>query len=285
MTRLLAQCRARFPDFELDVELDLPIDGVTALFGPSGSGKSTLLRLIAGLDRVPGNRITVEDEVWQDDERGIFVAPHRRSIGFVFQETHLFPHLSVAANIAYGMKRSGRRRTRFSFDQIVDILDLGGLLDRAPAGLSGGERQRVAIARALAVRPRFLVCDEPVSALDVSVQAQILNLFMDLREDLDLTYLFISHDLGVVHHVADRIVIMYLGRIVEIGPRDKILERPQHAYTRRLLDAVPVADPDKRRTDRILMSSEVPSPIYPLDYVPEILPLQDIGGGHFVATA
>lgn len=235
MTRLLAQCRARFPDFELDVELDLPIDGVTALFGPSGSGKSTLLRLIAGLDRVPGNRITVEDEVWQDDERGIFVAPHRRSIGFVFQETYLFPHLSVAANIAYGMKRSGRRRTRFSLDQIVDILDLGGLLDRAPAGLSGGERQRVAIARAVLTSPRLLLMDEPLSSLDADRKEEILPFIERLGHDLGMPILYVSHAIEEVLRLASTLALIAKGRIIATGPIEEVTSRLDlHPYTGRL---------------------------------------------------
>ena len=144
MNVLAAKCRVVHSGFSLDAELDLPLEGVTALFGPSGSGKSSLLRIIAGLDRVAGNQVMLGGEVWQDDSKGVFMPPHRRSIGFVFQDTQLFPHLSVDANIAYGMKRAGRRAPRHGIGQIVDILDLGALMDRRPSTLSGGERQRVA---------------------------------------------------------------------------------------------------------------------------------------------
>jgi len=235
MTRLLAKCRARFPTFELDVELDLPIEGVTALFGPSGSGKSTLLRLIAGLDRVPGNHIVVEDEVWQDDARGIFVPPHRRSIGFVFQETYLFPHLSVAANIAYGLKRSRRRKQRFSLDQVVDILDLGGLLNRAPNGLSGGERQRVAIARAVLTSPRLLLMDEPLSSLDADRKAEILPFIERLGHDLGVPILYVSHAIEEVMRLASTLALIAKGRIIATGPIEEVTSRLDlHPYTGRL---------------------------------------------------
>ncbi len=235
MTRLLARCHARFPDFSLDAELDLPVEGVTALFGSSGSGKSTLLRLIAGLDRVAGNRITVEAEIWQDDARGVFVAPHRRAIGFVFQETHLFPHLSVAANIAYGLKRSGRRRQRFSLDQVVGILDLGGLLERAPAGLSGGERQRVAIARAVLTSPRLLLMDEPLASLDADRKAEILPFIERLGHDLGMSILYVSHAIEEVLRLASTLALIDKGRIIATGPIEEVTSRLDlHLYTGRL---------------------------------------------------
>lgn len=252
MTRLLAKCRAHFPTFDLDAELDLPIDGVTALFGPSGSGKSTLLRLIAGLDRVPGNQITVEDEVWQDDARGIFVAPHRRGIGFVFQETHLFPHLSVAANIAYGLKRIGRRRQRFSLDQVVEILDLGALLNRAPTGLSGGERQRVAIARAVLTSPRLLLMDEPLSSLDADRKAEILPFIERLGHDLGVPILYVSHAIEEVLRLASTLALIDKGRIIATGPIEEVTSRLDlHPYTGRL-DAGAVLRSTVRRHDPAL---------------------------------
>jgi len=235
MTRLLARCRARFPGFELDVDLDLPVEGVTALFGPSGSGKSTLLRAIAGLDRVAGNRVVVEDEVWQDDALGVFVAPHRRGVGFVFQEAHLFPHLSVAANIAYGLKRSGRRRQRFSLDQVVEILDLGGLLNRATAGLSGGERQRVAIARAVLTSPRLLLMDEPLSSLDADRKDEILPFIERLGHDLGVPILYVSHAIEEVLRLASTLALIDKGRIVATGPIEEVTSRLDlHPYTGRL---------------------------------------------------
>ncbi|PPR22760.1 MAG: Maltose/maltodextrin import ATP-binding protein MalK [Alphaproteobacteria bacterium MarineAlpha10_Bin3] len=235
MTRLLARCRARFPDFSLDAELDLPVEGVTALFGPSGSGKSTFLRLIAGLDRVAGNRITVEEEIWQDDARGIFIAPHRRAIGFVFQETHLFPHLSVAANIAYGLKRSGRRRQEFSLDQVVGILDLGGLLARAPGTLSGGERQRVAIARAVLTSPRLLLMDEPLASLDADRKAEILPFIERLGHDLGVPILYVSHAIEEVLRLASTLALIDKGRIIATGPIEEVTSRLDlHPYTGRL---------------------------------------------------
>ncbi len=235
MNVLAAKCRVVHSGFSLDAELDLPLEGVTALFGPSGSGKSSLLRIIAGLDRVAGNQVMLGGEVWQDDSKGVFMPPHRRSIGFVFQDTQLFPHLSVDANIAYGMKRAGRRAPRHGIGQIVDILDLGALMDRRPSTLSGGERQRVAIARAVMTSPKLLLMDEPLSSLDIERKDEILPFIERLAHEIGTPILYVSHAIDEVLRLASTLVLIARGRIVAKGPIEEVTSRLDlHPYTGRL---------------------------------------------------
>ena len=167
----------------------------------------------------------------------------------VFQSYALYPHMSVFENMAFGLKQA--RTPKDEIDRLVraaaDSLQITDYLDRLPKHLSGGQRQRVAIARALALNPELIIADEAVSALDVSVQAEVLNLMMELQVELGLSYLFISHDMAVVERVSHDVGVMYLGRLVEIGPRHKVFENPQHAYTKALMSAVPIADPPSAR--------------------------------------
>ena len=171
-------------------------------------------------------------------------------------------------------------------DRVAALLDRVGMLpehaERYPHEFSGGQRQRICIARALSVNPKLIIADEAVSALDVSIQAQVINLMMELQEDLGLSYLFISHDMAVVERVSHRVAIMYLGEIVEIGPRQAVFENPQHAYTKKLMSVVPVADPSLRRTKLQLVTDEIPSPVRQVGYEPPQRTYQEIDAGHFV---
>jgi peptide/nickel transport system ATP-binding protein/glutathione transport system ATP-binding protein len=171
-------------------------------------------------------------------------------------------------------------------DRIAMLFDRVGLprdfMRRYPHELSGGQRQRVAIARALALNPKLIVADESVSALDVSVQAQVLNLMMELQSELELSFLFISHDMAVVERVSHHVGVMYLGRIVEIGPRAAVFENPQHPYTRTLMKAVPIADPTQRKSERDLNFRPIPSPIFPVDHAPEPSRYAEVAPGHLV---
>ncbi|MBT5109227.1 MAG: molybdenum ABC transporter ATP-binding protein [Rhodospirillaceae bacterium] len=235
MSHLIAKCAIAYPDFRLNAALDLSIDGVTAVFGPSGSGKSTLLRLIAGLDRRAGNIVCMDGETWQDDAAGIFAPPHQRQLGFVFQEARLFPHLSVRANIGYGVKRKPAVEGRFDFDQVVDAFDLRSLLDRRPQRLSGGERQRVAIARAVMTHPRLLLMDEPLSSLDLDRKDEILPLIERLGHDFGIPVLYVSHAIDEVLRLASQLVLLSGGAVLAAGPIEDVTNRLDlHPYTGRI---------------------------------------------------
>jgi oligopeptide/dipeptide ABC transporter ATP-binding protein len=237
------------------------------LVGESGCGKSTVGKTVLRLIEPTAGRIWLGDtEVTHLDEAAM--RPHRRQLQMVFQDPYasLNPRMKVGEIVAepldnYGLAPGAERRPR-----LEALLNQVGLrpdaLERYPFEFSGGQRQRLGIARALALNPRLIVADEPVSALDVSVQAQVLNLLKDLQDELGLAYLFVSHDLGVVEHVAHRVAVMYLGRIVEMGPRERIFSAPTHPYTEALMAAAPVADPRLKR-ERLLIEGDVPSPIDP----------------------
>ena len=223
MSGIQARFKLDWPGFKLDVDLDLPAQGVTALFGHSGSGKTTLLRCIAGLERAPGGRLTVNAAVWQDDGRqgkpgsGHWLPTHQRPLGYVFQEASLFHHLSVLGNLRYGLKRS-TSAARVSLDQAIELLGIGHLLDRKPDQLSGGERQRVGMARALALSPSLLLMDEPLAALDLKRKQEILPYLERLHAELDIPVLYVSHSPDEVARLADHIVVLDAGRVVAAGP-------------------------------------------------------------------
>ncbi|GAA4170154.1 ATP-binding cassette domain-containing protein [Gryllotalpicola koreensis] len=241
-----------------EVSFTLSAGGTLGLVGESGSGKSTTARLVAGLLHADAGSARLDGrEIVGAGRRELHAL--RRDMQMVFQDPYssLNPRMTVLdlvgeGMLVHGIERDPARRR----DRVVRLLETVGLggehLDRHPRSFSGGQRQRIAIARALAVGPRLLICDEPVSSLDVSVQAQVLNLLRDLRETLGLAILFIAHDLAVVRYLCDEVAIMSHGRVVEHGPRDAVFERPVHEYTRSLLEAVPVPDPAEQRERRAL---------------------------------
>lgn len=205
--------------FAIDVAFTAPGSGITALFGPSGCGKTTVLRCMAGLTRLNG-RLKVDGELWQDDASGTFLKTYQRRIGYVFQEASLFAHLSVRNNLLYGATRSqsGDSALSLSLDDAVSMLGIAHLLDRAPAALSGGERQRVAIGRALLSRPRLLLMDEPLAALDRLTKEEILPYLETLHESVSIPIFYVSHDIGEVERLADTLVLFDHGRVRAIGP-------------------------------------------------------------------
>jgi peptide/nickel transport system ATP-binding protein len=248
------------------VSLTIPKGSVVGLVGESGCGKSTLGRMIAGILRPTGGDITYKG-VSITKMSGDEAARAALQIQMIFQDpfASLNPRMRVIDIIGEASVTHGFTTAAGKDEYVCDVMKRVGLdpeyRRRYPHQFSGGQRQRIGIARALAVNPEFLVCDEAIAALDVSIQAQVINLFMDLREDLDLTYLFISHDLSVVKHISDRIVIMYLGRIVEISPTDELYADPNHPYTQALLNEVPQLE--HRGRDYKPVEGEIPSPLDP----------------------
>jgi len=212
-------------EFRLDVDVRLPGRGITALFGPSGSGKTTCLRAIAGLEHVNDGYVAVGGAVWQDQAQRIFVPTHRRSLGYVFQEASLFAHLSVRANLEFGMKRVPRSERRFESGEVARLLGIWELLERRPGSLSGGERQRVAIARALLASPRLLLMDEPLAALDLRRKQEILPYLERMHDALSIPIIYVSHAPDEVARLADHLVLLDGGRVVASGPLSETLAR------------------------------------------------------------
>jgi oligopeptide/dipeptide ABC transporter ATP-binding protein len=249
------------------VDLGVESGQTLALVGESGCGKSTLARLLLRLERPTRGSIRYRSHDLWAMERGE-VRRFRREVQMVFQDPYasLNPRMRVEEIVGEGLAIHKLARGEDRSERVQELLELVGLPPEAagsyPHEFSGGQRQRIGIARALAVEPSVVVADEPLSALDVSVQAQILNLLDDLKRARCLTYVFISHDLRVVEHVSDRVAVMYLGRLVELAPTEELFERPRHPYTRALLRAVPVPDPEQK-SEPIVLGGDVPSPIDP----------------------
>lgn len=232
--------------FELDVAFGCAARGVTGLFGPSGAGKTTVLRCMAGLERADDGFLRVGDDLWQDSEDDRFVRPHRRSVGYVFQEADLFTHLNVRRNLEFAFRRAAERR--IAWDDAVEWLGLGRLLERSPGGLSGGERQRVAIARALLASPRLLLMDEPIAALDEVGRQEILPYLHALPERLAIPIVYVSHSLAEVGRLADHLVWLVDGRVRAAGPPVDVLARIDFARWRGE-DASVVVDATVREHD------------------------------------
>jgi oligopeptide/dipeptide ABC transporter ATP-binding protein len=253
-----------------DVSFSIRSGETLGLVGESGSGKTTLGRCLIRLHEPTSGKVLLDGTNLLNLRRSDLQRARRR-MQIIFQDPYssLDPRMNAGNIVGEGLLIHNLTNTKSEFrDRVAELFELVGLspsmMNRFPHEFSGGQRQRIGIARALAVEPDFIVCDEPVSALDVSIQAQILNLLEELQSRLNLAYLFIAHDLSVVRHISDRIAVMYLGRIVEIAEGDELYRNPRHPYTRALISGIPIPDPVIEETrDRMILQGEIPSPLNP----------------------
>jgi molybdate transport system ATP-binding protein len=229
MSVLAVDVERRLGAFDLSARFETT-GGVTALFGPSGAGKTSVVNMIAGLLKPDRGRIALDDTVLFDSVKGIDVPPHRRRIGYVFQEGRLFPHLSVRQNLDYGRRMSGRPREVGEFERIVALLDIGHLLDRRPGKLSGGERQRVAVGRALLMRPRLLLLDEPLASLDTGHKREILPYLVRLRDDAGIPMVYVTHTPAEARRIATSVVRLDAGRVIAAGGLELLKEVEADAF-------------------------------------------------------
>ena len=251
------------------VDLQIRKGETLGLVGESGCGKSTLARLVLRLlEPTEGEVLFEGEDILQYDRKRMLNV--RRNMQIIFQDPYasLNPRMSVGNIVAEPLKTHNVSEGSERKKRVQELLEVVGLspehYNRYPHEFSGGQRQRIGVARAIALNPRLIICDEPVSALDVSIQAQVVNLLQDLQKEFDLTYVFIAHDLSVVKHISDRVAVMYLGKIVEVADRKDLYDRPRHPYTASLLSAIPVPDPRKERErQRVVLTGDVPSPANP----------------------
>jgi ABC-type oligopeptide transport system ATPase subunit len=270
-----------------NVSLDIAKGETLGLVGESGCGKSTLGRSILQLDKPISGSVKFEGV----ETLGLSydaMRPFRKQMQMIFQDPFgsLNPRMPVGKIIAEPMVINGVAKGKDLRARVLELLERVELgkehLARYPHAFSGGQRQRICIARALGLNPKLIIADESVAALDVTIQAQVINLMMDLQAEFGISFLFISHDMAVVERIAHRVAVMYIGEIVEIGDRRSIFENPQHRYTRKLLGSVPIADPRKRPQNRQLMIDEIPSVIRPVGFEPIQLPMRKVSENHFV---